>query len=253
MKALNYQIISLLLLIMGTTDAVYCQEITRQDEILITSVDSAGATSFQVANIIEYDNGALDSTVTERTDSFTFVNQQFVRAHNSKLPIRQAIRTLAMKTELNNVFNGAADLIESVTGETYFDVADTRGFYNDFPGIWRVLVDVEASAASVVDTIEFSAWFKVNANGVGVEIVSLSDPTPVVDGIRIRLSPYQADFIRFRVVQPNQSKNIDVAYLFDIVDETNPNSARSKREFWSNEIRTGPGGVRLIKFPDATN
>lgn len=252
MKAIrNFVLIVLAILIVSN---MYCQEITRQDEVLITSVDSSGTTFYQVATVTEFDNGALDSTVTARQDSATFLVQQFTRAHNAKLPIRESIKTLAMRGEFNNVFTGSDNLIQTVTGgENYFDLADQRGYYNNLPGIWRMFVDVETSVQSQGDTIEFNAWFEVNQNGIGIEIEGANDPTPVPDGWRIRLSPYQPDFVRLRVVQPIQSRNVDVAYLFEIIDDQNPNSSRAKRQFWANEIRTGDGGVRLIKFPDVTN
>lgn len=213
------------------------QDVVRSEKNIITTIDTAGVTYYQIATVVEYDNGRLDSLVSERKDSASFVDLTFNEAHNTKLPIRQAIKALALKGNLNTVFNANNQVLQSITGNNYFQIARQKGFTSEYEGYWRII--------GTVDTVSVDAFFSVNANGVGSEVDNLTSKTPVPSGLSAIWFPYSIsqDFVRLNGLFPI---GIDIAYLIDVIDDNNPNDPRSLRRLWANEDRT----VRMIFFPN---
>lgn len=214
-------------------------EQTRNESILITSQDTSGQTFYQIATIIETSGGGYDSTVTDLKDSIVFQNEIYARAHNIKLPVKRAIQILAERGRVNQEFNFLNDILVTATGKNYFTHSRDRGNARGFVGKWRIIGEV--------DTVSVDAFFMVNANGLGTQITSFNDETPVIDGLTCRLLPYEQESFRITQLFPGL---IEIAFLFAIPDEDNPNSPAAARRFYTNEFRNGSGGIRCIKFPD---
>lgn len=197
--------------------------------IINTLTDTSGNTYYQIIN----------QNAGEVIDSANFVDRVFTEAHNARLPIRRAINLLARQNEVNQQYGYLNSLLQATSGQNYFQLAKAKGYARDIPGIWRII--------GQVDTVDVNAFFEFNQNGLGTQINSLNDPTPVPGGLTVRFSPFEVDYFRVTQLFPTA---IDIVFLFEIEDENNPNSAVRKRMFYSNEVRNGPGGVRAIKFPN---
>ena len=230
--------IFLYLLLTTYSLTTFSQEILRSEKVLITSVDTSGITYYQVAMVTEYEGGRYDSLVTERKDSATFVAEEFIKAHNNRLPLRQATQTLAFRGNFTSQWSQSNQLLLSITGSNYFNIARSRGIGRKLEGVWRII--------GTVDTTDVNAFFLVDENGLGEQIDSPGNQTPVPDGLTVRFNPYSERDFRMTQLFPSP---VDIVYLIDLVDENNPNSDQSKRELWSNSIRSGEGGVRCIKLP----
>lgn len=117
------------------------QEITKDSTYLETVVIDT-MTYFRQCRIIEYEGGGFDHSCSpELIDSATLIQRIFRDAHQVMRPVAQARKVLSIIGQYRGAFNGASTLLNTISGENYFDFSQNRYGQTVEKRAWKLRID----------------------------------------------------------------------------------------------------------------
>jgi len=218
------------------------QTITKDSSYLKTSTVN-DTTFFQQCRVLEYDNGQSSEACGALIDSLTLIKRLFRDAHQAIRPLARAFKTSAVEFEYRRAHNDLSDLLEEVTGETYFDRSKDR-YGEEFKNLLIKVTDRSADPDSV-----FFAQINSNlrARQVNDAAINNSEKTYSFSGYKILgysklIRFYDVDHIRFLDLFG------DTREFVLIGKQVNEDGVETGREVW----RTPDNQYRLIIYRDLT-
>lgn len=147
---------------------IQAQTITKDSSYLKQTIID-GITYYQQCRALEYDDGQSAISCAARVDSTELVRRLFRDAHQAIRPLANAYKRTAIEFEFRRTHNDLSALLQTVSGETYFDKAKER-YGRGFENLLVKITDRSANPDSA-----FFAQINSNLRARQVEGTSVSN------------------------------------------------------------------------------